>query len=210
MFEIHCDAQVGLHCCGPLTPALLSLFPSLSMAPVFVLVSCCYHRMDPHSVQFPLSQALTSLGHLLPPPSRRPFLLRLGANEGVERWQEQGEAEHSRHMMEVGRRAVLEVVAERRGIKLGRKRAGSTVSERWGVDKVVEEEVEQELRGLGGKLHLLELLTGLQFLMQRVIEELIATDRACYLYECGVPKVHLARIFDGSISPRNIVICASK
>ena len=128
----------------------------------------------------------------------------------MERWQEQGEAEHSRHMMEVGRRAVLEVVAERRGIKLGRKRAGSTVSERWGVDKVVEAEVEQELRGLGGKLHSLELLTGLQFLMQRVIEELIATDRACYLYECGVPKVNLVRIFDGSISPRNIAICALK
>ena len=180
MFKIHFDAQVGLHCCGPLTPALMSLFPSLSMAPVFVLVSCCYHRMDPHSSQFPLSQALTSLGHLLPPTSRRPFLLRLGANEGVERWQEQGEAEHSRHMMEVGRRAVLEVVAERRGIQLGRKRAGSTVSERWGVDKVVEEEVEQELGGLGGKLHLLELLTGLQFLMQRVIEELIAMDSRAF------------------------------
>ena len=75
---------------------------------------------------------------------------------------------------------MLEVVAERRGIQLGRKRAGSTVSERWGVDKVVEEEVEQELGGLGGKLHLLELLTGLQFLMQRVIEELIAMDSRAF------------------------------
>ena len=205
-----CTMQVGLHCCGPLTPNLLSIFPSLSMAPALILVSCCYHRMDPHSASFPLSQALTSVSHLLPPPSRAPYFLRLAANEGVERWLEQGEEEHSRHMVEVGKRAVLEMVAEESGISLSRRRAGSTVCERWGVGEEVEQEVERRLAELGEDLHLIEMLTGLQFLMQRVIEELVAMDRVCYLYEWGIKKVNLVRIFDGSISPRNIAICASK
>ena len=204
----HDGTQVGLHCCGPLTPALLSLFPTLPMAPALILVSCCYHRMDPAS--FPLSQTLTSLDHLLPPPSRAPFLLRLAANEGVERWFGQGEEEHAKHMVEVGRRAVLEVVAEKSGLSLGRRKGGSTISERWGVSEEVEQEVEREVKELGEKLHLIEMMTGLQFLLQRVIEELVAMDRVCYLYERGIKNATLVRIFDGSISPRNIAICASK
>ena len=166
--------------------------------------------MDPYSTSFPLSQALTSLSCLLPPPPRIPYFLRLAANEGVERWLEQGEEEHNRHMVEVGRRAVLEVVAGESGISLSRKRGGTTVSERWGVGEVVEQEVESRLAELGENLHLIEMLTGLQFLMQRVIEELVAMDRVSYLYECGIKNVNLVRIFDGSISPRNIAICASK
>ena len=166
--------------------------------------------MDPYSTSFPLSQALTSLSHLLPPPARTPYFLRLAANEGVERWLEQGEEEHSRHMVEVGRRAVLEVVAEKSGIILSRRRAGTSVCERWGVGEDVEQEVEMRLAELGESLHLIEMLTGLQFLLQGVIEELVAMDRVSYLHECGIKKVNLVRIFDGSISPRNIAICAFK
>ena len=113
-------------------------------------------------------------------------------------------------MVEVGRRAVLEVVAEKSGISLSRKRAGSSVCEKWGVGEEVEQEVEMRLAELGENLHLIEMLTGLQFLLQGVIEELVAMDRVSYLHECGIKKVNLVRIFDGSISPRNIAICAFK
>jgi len=202
--------QVGLHCCGVLTPTLLSIFPSLSMAPALVLVSCCYHKIDSDSEFFPLSQTLTSVRYLLPSPSRTPYFLRLAANEGVERWLEQGEEEHSLHMVEVGRRAVLEVVAEKSGISLSRKRAGSSICEKWGVGEEIEQEVEMRLAELGENLHLIEMLTGLQFLLQGVIEELVAMDRVCYLNECGIKNVKLVRIFDGGISPRNIAICAFK
>ena len=180
------------------------------MVPALILVSCCYHKIDPNSAAFPLSPTLKSVGHLLPPPSRTPYFLRLAANEGVERWLGQGEEEHSRHMVEVGRRAVLEVVAEKSGISLSRRRAGTTVCERWGVGEDVEQEVEMRLAELGESLHLIEMLTGLQFLLQGVIEELVAMDRVSYLHECGIKKVNLVRIFDGSISPRNIAICAFK
>ena len=113
-------------------------------------------------------------------------------------------------MVEVGRRAVLEMVADKSGISLSRRRGGSTVCERWGVGEEVEQEVEMILAELGEKLHLIEMLTGLQFLVQRVIEELVAMDRVSYLYEAGMKEVKLVRIFDGSISPRNIAICAFK
>ena len=61
----HCGCSVkvcvvGLHCCGDLSPAVLSLFascvhPALS---VLVLVSCCYHRL---SVSDTGSQACCSI-----------------------------------------------------------------------------------------------------------------------------------------------------
>lgn len=35
----------GLHCCGPLTPAMLELFVSNERLKSLVLVSCCYHSM---------------------------------------------------------------------------------------------------------------------------------------------------------------------
>ena len=37
--------MVGLHCCGPLTPAMLDLFLQSPSLKLVVCVSCCYHSM---------------------------------------------------------------------------------------------------------------------------------------------------------------------
>ena len=37
--------MVGLHCCGPLTPAMLDLFLQSRSLKLVVCVSCCYHSM---------------------------------------------------------------------------------------------------------------------------------------------------------------------
>ena len=53
-------------------------------------------------------------------------------------------------------------------------------------------------------------MTGLQFLVQRVIEDLIIQDRIIFLREYGVERSEAVAIFDDVISPRNKVISAYK
>lgn len=245
------SALVGLHCCGSLSPCLLSLFPRLETAQALVLVSCCYHRMEEQD--FPLSEALRATYN----PTAKVYMLRLGAQERLCTWARQGPQDHLRHMLEVGGRAVLELAATQAGLKLGRKKGNCAVP-----DTEIEEpqdeteyihkggesderEVKQEMEspelssllkdvrskwGLSSNevkrmTHLLrpaytawrqtfpvmELLTGLQFLLQGPIEELVAMDRAVYLEEQGITTpVELLGIFNPAISPRNIAICATK
>ena len=59
--------------------------------------------------------------------------------------------------------------------------------------------------------HLFEILTGLQFILQSIIEHMIHFDRILYLQEKSVVKeCDLYQIFDEVISPRNKVIYAVK
>ncbi len=38
--------MIGLHCCGPLTPAILHLFHMEPQIKALVCLSCCYHNMN--------------------------------------------------------------------------------------------------------------------------------------------------------------------
>ena len=59
--------------------------------------------------------------------------------------------------------------------------------------------------------HIFELLTGLQFMLQSVIENLIIRDRLLYLQEAGnISECEIMQLFDPSISPRNKLIFAHK
>ena len=184
------------------------------MARALVLVSCCYHHLAGRgrALQgFPLSRALAALRPA--PALASPYMLRLAAQERLERWEEQGEEEHRRHMEEMGRRGVVEVVAERRGLVVGKKR-GKKGGIRWGVGweegQVLDREVEEEVKSSRHLFPLLELLTGLQCLVQEVVEELVVVDRAERLREQGVGEVRVVRVFQGGISPRNLALCCTK
>ena len=56
--------------------------------------------------------------------------------------------------------------------------------------------------------HIYELLTGMQFFLQAVIENFILLDRAQYLRETSDEPVlvEVLEIFDENLSPRNKVI----
>lgn len=55
---------------------------------------------------------------------------------------------------------------------------------------------------------LIEPLTGLQLVLQPVIEMMVQVDRLAYLKECGFSKVWLEKLFDPEVSPRNIALLA--
>ena len=58
---------------------------------------------------------------------------------------------------------------------------------------------------------LLELLTGLQFMLQDVIEKLITVDRLLFLREhCHTKDSGICQIFEPRVSPRNKVIYVTK
>ena len=227
---------VGLHCCGDLTPDLLDIFLQCPQFQRLAVVSCCYHRMSPD--RFPRSQALSrAIAASSNPAVFGPFLLRLGAQEPLERWARQDGAEHINHARSVGHRAVLEVAAAQQGIKLikRRRRAGvagrarktgeeplleaeqlvETLQDRFqlppGSEAGLEAAVRKELAARAAQFPLLELLTGLQCLLQPVIERLITEDRLAVLRESPItapPAVF--QIFSDSISPRNKLLFAEK
>ena len=66
-------------------------------------------------------------------------------------------------------------------------------------------------RDHSGDFPLFELLTGLQFLLQAVIENLVSLDRLLYLQEvCACSDSGIYQIFQPTISPRNKVIHVTK
>lgn len=75
----------------------------------------------------------------------------------------------------------------------------------------IETQMELCYREHSGEFHLLELLTGLQFLLQTVIENLITLDRLLFLQEhTPVSESGVCQIFDPLISPRNKVIYVTR
>lgn len=224
---------VGLHCCGDLTPQLLKIFSKIDQFSSLMLVSCCYLKMSPGKdgfENFPLSPELKSAVDKSEKPGVfNGFMLRLGAQETVKRWLEMGLEEHKKHMNNVGFRAVLEKVASDNGIELKKKRRKGVLqrdfdnidafkdnlAERYNIDESkVENFSEQVLECFqenSKHFDLFEILTGLQFLLQSVIENMIHWDRVLYLKEisefreCGIFE-----IFDDLVSPRNKVIYAKK
>jgi len=149
--------------------------------------------------------------------------------ENIVKWKNQTKEDHLKHMKNVCYRAVLEKVSNDNCLKLvKKKRKGILQSDTEDVEKYLESLSERFLLpdSLIEKFksdfkicydenlkhfHLFEVLTGLQFMLQSVIENLIIFDRLLYLQEfCSLSECEIAEIFDPSISPRNKVIFARK
>ena len=214
-----------------------------------MVVSCCYHKMQflPHQpgpVNFPLSskvvfsiKKLRELG-LNSPVQPEPeelfsvYMMRLAAQETMETWLAQGEAEHREHLNNLGFRACLEKVSRDLNISLTKRKRRSlpanvnenitsytrAVRERYHLDSVDEDKLESEMvlcyEEHAADFPVMELLTGLQFMVQAVIENLIMLDRLLYLQEhCGKEdesEAGIAEIFSPLVSPRNKVLFVTK
>jgi len=224
---------IGLHCCGDLTPQLLNIFIKSNRFISLMLVSCCYHKMKQTKDRFenfPLSSQLSiSVKNCERASVFSGFMLRLGAQETKKRWLEMRPEEHKKHMNNVGFRAILEKVGNDNKIELKkRKRKGvlqrdfdsidafkNSLAERYEIDedKVhnFSEQIVECFQENSQHFDLFEILTGLQFLLQSIIENLIHLDRLLYLQENGnFSETGLFEIFDDLLSPRNIVLHAKK
>ena len=92
------------------------------------------------------------------------------------------------------------------------------VRERYHLESVDEDKLESEMvlcyAEHAADFPVIELLTGLQFLLQSVIENLITLDRLLYLQEhCGQEEeseAGIAEIFSPLVSPRNKVLFVTK
>ena len=89
--------------------------------------------------------------------------------------------------------------------------------ERYDLGSVDQDRLESEMvlcyAEHAPDLPVLELLTGLQFMLQAVIENLITLDRLLYLQEqCGEEggQARISQIFSPLVSPRNKVLFVTK
>lgn len=84
---------VGLHCCGDLTPAMLTQFSQFDQCTAMVCMGCCYHRMtqqfdSPGYQHFPLSQKLRDFfisDHVFV-EKLNGYALRMACQETASRW----------------------------------------------------------------------------------------------------------------------------
>ncbi|XP_025286585.2 protein RRNAD1 isoform X3 [Canis lupus familiaris] len=204
----------GLHACGDLSVTLLRHF-SCPQVVALASVGCCYMKLsDPGG--YPLSQWVAGLpGHELP------YRLREGAchalEEYAERLQKSGPGLRT-HCY----RAALETVI--RGAQPELRRPGVQ-----GIPRVhelkIEEYVRQGLRRVGLDPQLPLNLAALQahqaqenrvvaffslaLLLAPLVETLILLDRLLYVQEQGF-YAELLPIFSPALSPRNLVLVATK
>ena len=225
----------GLHCCGDLTPSILKMFAREESFHSVAVLSCCYHKMShKHSqgfTNFPLSLQLQEAVKTCDNAHEifNVFLFRLAAQENQVKWRNQTEADHTNHMNNVGFRAVLEKVCQDRNFLVKKKnRRGvlknsfnnlssfiQSLQERYEFSESELTTISQDIRKFCEEntkiFHVLEMLTGLQFLLQSVIEKLIICDRFLFLQEnCDLLTCEVVEIFDPKLSPRNKLLFAIK
>ena len=122
-------------------------------------------------------------------------MLRLGAQETLEKWKQQSPDQHEQHLNNLAFRAVLEKVCADKNIKLvKKKRRGVLKSNHCDIETFVKsisdgydlsnaecenmsENVMQIYKENVKNFILFEILTGLQLMLQSVIENLIVIDR---------------------------------
>lgn len=118
---------IGLHACGDLSTSASRIFRRMKSAKLFILISCCYHKLSiSESVRtssqekqyfrnFPMSNCLREVittynfdvGQFL----RVPFL-RLACQESVDKWRNMSGEKHDEHSFHVLARAVLELYSQ--------------------------------------------------------------------------------------------------
>ena len=151
----------------------------------------------------------------------------LTKQETIQTWLGQSETDHREHLNNLAFRACLEKVVRDHDIKLTKKKRRSlpanvnenirsytrAVRERYDLDSVDEDKLESEMvlcyAEHAADFPVFELLTGLQFMVQAVLENLITLDRLLYLQEhCEEEgtETGVSQIFSPLVSPRNKVL----
>ncbi|XP_055452492.1 methyltransferase-like protein 25B isoform X1 [Psammomys obesus] len=205
----------GLHACGDLSVALLRHFCCCPEVVALASVGCCYMKLsDPGS--YPLSQWVAGL-----PSHELPYRLREGAchalEDYVERLQKAGPGLQT-HCF----RAALETVIRHVCPEL--RRPGVQ-----GIPRVhelkIEEYVQRGLQRIGldpqvpldlaalqahqAQENRVTAFFSLALLLAPLVETLILLDRLLYLQEQGF-YAELLPIFNPQLSPRNLVLVATK
>lgn len=222
---------VGLHACGNLSEHMLRYFATMPCMDALAVVGCCYNHIVPRSnvnpEGFPISAALRDRNVTLSPTA-----LMTGC-QAPNNW-----PRPDPHASSVfGRRRLYRAMLEKAFHDHGIRPAGVDGSERpaWGIRKgdmasftafahramdclgveAAQRPTDQQLRdyeeryeGWEGRI---AILWTLSVLCCKVVESVIAVDRYRYLTERpGVQDVDVVPVFDVKVSPRNLMIVATK
>lgn len=217
----------GLHACGSLSEHMIRYFLSISCIKEIAVIGCCYNHIIRRSESvpdgFPSSQRLRSYDVDLSATA-----LMTGC-QAPENWSRTQSADGSspfarRHFY----RALLEKVFFDHGLRSNhtetapwRIRKGDMINfeafsrramNALGIDsdKLSSEtlcQYETRYRGYEGRI---SILWTLGVLSCKIVESVVAMDRYWYIREQGAEKVDIVPIFDYAISPRNLMIIATK
>ncbi|GAB0138124.1 hypothetical protein EsDP_00006368 [Epichloe bromicola] len=224
---------VGLHACGSLTEHVLRYFAGVACIDAVAVVGCCYNHMVPrspsHPAGFPISSALRRRGVTLSPTAL------MAACQCPSNWKrpdmrtgpgEESSVFSKRRLY----RVILEKMFDDKGVRVGTSdgdrsvwgtRKGDVASftafaqramDRLGVerDKMTTAELAAYERRYGHCQGQIAILWTLNVLCCNVVESVIAMDRFWFLGEEGAQGVDIVPIFDGKVSPRNLMLVAEK
>ncbi|KAG6000212.1 hypothetical protein E4U54_001501 [Claviceps lovelessii] len=223
---------VGLHACGSLTEHMLRYFTALPCVDAIAVVGCCYNHITPrspsHPTGFPISAALRRRNVTLSPTA-----LMTGC-QSPNNWKkpdkQSGPAESSVFSKRRLYRVILEKIFHDKGVEIcpadgerpiwgTRKRdlaSLTTFAHRamdcLGVERnaITTTELAAYEERYGDCQSQIAILWTLSVLCCKVVESVIAMDRFWFLQEEGARAVDVVPIFDGRVSPRNLMLVAEK
>ncbi|OAR00372.1 hypothetical protein LLEC1_05374 [Akanthomyces lecanii] len=222
---------VGLHACGNLSEHMIRYFATMPSLDALAVVGCCYNHIVPRSEScpegFPISAALRSRNVTLSPTA---LMTGCQAPNNWPRPDPHASSVFGRRRLY---RAMLEKAFHDHGIRL----PGGDGSERpaWGTRKgdmasftafahramdclgvdTAQRPADEQLRAYEDEYKDWEgriaILWTLSVLCCKVVESVIAVDRYRYLAEQqDVQDVDVVPVFDVKVSPRNLMIVATK
>ncbi|KAK3179208.1 hypothetical protein K4F52_009328 [Lecanicillium sp. MT-2017a] len=221
---------VGLHACGNLSEHMLRYFTTTPCITELAVVGCCYNHIIPRSADcpegFPISNALQEKTVTLSATA-----LMTGC-QAPYNWAkpdlESGTAEQSPFAKRRLYRAILEKLFYDKGIKLDTDERPA-----WGIrkgdmanftsfarramdylgvnaDSISDSELEAYDTRYRDFESQIAILWTLSVLCCKVVESVVALDRYLFLTEQGARNIDVVPIFDIKVSPRNLMITASK
>ncbi|KAJ6782702.1 hypothetical protein PWT90_10518 [Aphanocladium album] len=221
---------VGLHACGNLSEHMIRYFATMPCMDALAVVGCCYNHIVPLSDTcpdgFPISAALRDRNVTLSPTA-----LMTGC-QAPNNWPRPDANEPSVFGRRRLYRALLEKVFHDHKIQVT---SSSEDRPAWGIRKrdmanftafahramdclhvdAAKRPADAELQAYEKKYKDWEgriaILWTLSVLCCKVVESVIAVDRYRYLAERqGVQDVEVVPVFDSRVSPRNLMIVATK
>ncbi|ATY65718.1 RNA small subunit methyltransferase [Cordyceps militaris] len=221
---------VGLHACGNLSEHMIRYFATGHCMDALAVVGCCYNHIVPRSDTclegFPISDALRDRNFTLSPTA-----LMTGC-QAPNNWPRPD----PRTSSVFGRRRLYRAMLEKVFYDYAIRAAGDG-GERpaWGIRKgdmvnftafahramdclhvdTAQRPTDEQLRVYEEKYQdwagRIAILWTLSVLCCKVVESVIAVDRYCYLTEREeVQDVDVVPVFDAKVSPRNLMIVATK
>lgn len=218
---------VGLHACGQLSEHMVRYFAKLPFITSLGAVGCCYNHIRPMSGScpegFPISNRLRQRGIALSPTAM------MTGCQAPNNWQRvdmsKNESPYARRKFY---RAVLEKLLFDKGLQPPPDNRPVWVAGKADLETFTKY-ATRAMRSLGipgGKVSVEEMKTyedrykhcvgriailwTLSVLCCKIVESVIAVDRYWYLTEDGLEEVDIVPIFDYTISPRNLMIAATK